>query len=140
MSSVNSEYFHQFFSFFPHFDERKILVASRVLVFHDDNHRKMPSSWKKNVHHGHSGRAYVGSSELIVSKIDGPLLNLLIDEQDDANPPLHRYYCAMMAPFRHFAGRYVRTRTKSLQRCSTFKISIVIKNREILYWIKYQLK
>lgn len=25
---------------------------------------------------------------------------------DDANLPLHRYYCAMMAPFRHFANAY----------------------------------
>lgn len=140
MSSVNSEYFHQFFLFSPTLTKGRQSWLHEYSSFTTITIEKCHHRGRRNVHHGHSGRAYVGSSELIVSKIDGPLLNLLIDEQDDANPPLHRYYCAMMAPFRHFAGRYVRTRTKSLQRCSTFKISIVIKNREILYWIKYQLK
>lgn len=109
----------------PHFE--KIRASTRSRVFHDDG-------WFFSAHRGRMQQCRsdsggnVSSSELIVSKIDGPLLNLLIDEQDDANPPLHRYYCAMMAPFRHFVSSHVCTGAESLQRCSKFKISD-IKNR-----------
>lgn len=90
------------------------------------------SSWK-NATMSIGGN--VSSSELIVSKIDGPLLNLLIDEQDDANPPLHRYYCAMMAPFRHFVSSHVCTGTESLQRCSKFLILKIERQVWSCVWI-----
>lgn len=62
-----------------------------------------------------SDRVQLGSSELIASKIDGPLLNLLIDERTSRNLPLHRYYCAMMAPFRHFVDAYALGRSRNVE-------------------------